>query len=111
MKGIVRVLHSSKFWDFFFLHDPSKLILTNFRYCRYNSLAEPLQNRRETLESWQLLFQFYRDMEDELVWVQDKLPSASAKDWGTSLQSTQSMVKKHQVRDRDGQCSSLQLKY
>uniref|UniRef100_A0A8C8K4M3 Spectrin beta chain, non-erythrocytic 5 n=1 Tax=Oncorhynchus tshawytscha TaxID=74940 RepID=A0A8C8K4M3_ONCTS len=64
---------------------------------RYNSLAEPLQNRRETLESWQLLFQFYRDMEDELVWVQDKLPSASAKDWGTSLQSTQSMVKKHQA--------------
>ncbi|CAB1331140.1 unnamed protein product [Coregonus sp. 'balchen'] len=63
---------------------------------RYNSLAEPLQNRRETLESWQLLFQFYRDMEDELVWVQDKLPSASSKDWGTSLQSTQSMVKKHQ---------------
>nr|XP_029543639.1 spectrin beta chain, non-erythrocytic 5 [Oncorhynchus nerka] len=64
---------------------------------RYNSLAEPLQNRQETLESWQLLFQFYRDMEDELVWVQDKLPSASAKDWGTSLQSTQSVVKKHQA--------------
>ncbi|XP_010891275.2 spectrin beta chain, non-erythrocytic 5 isoform X2 [Esox lucius] len=64
---------------------------------RYNSLAEPMHNRRETLESWQLLFQFYRDMEDELVWIQDKTPSASSKDWGTSLQSTQSIVKKHQA--------------
>ncbi|KAJ7990930.1 hypothetical protein DPEC_G00291990 [Dallia pectoralis] len=63
----------------------------------YNSLAEPLHNRRETLESWQLLFQFYRDLEDELLWIQDKTPSASSKDWGTSLQSTQFIVKKHQV--------------
>ncbi|KAM6973270.1 spectrin beta chain, non-erythrocytic 5 [Aplochiton taeniatus] len=64
---------------------------------RYNRLAEPLQARRDTLESWQLLFQFYRDIEDELAWVQDRLPSATSKDWGSSLQSTQAMVKKHQA--------------
>lgn len=44
-----------------------------------------------------MLFQFNRDMEDELAWIQDKLPTASSKDWGTSLQSTQAMLKKHQV--------------
>ncbi|KAL0969732.1 hypothetical protein UPYG_G00231540 [Umbra pygmaea] len=64
---------------------------------RYNSLTEPMQNRRETLESWELLFQFYRDMDDEMVWIQEKSISASSKDWGTSLESTQSVVKKHQV--------------
>ncbi|KAI1895008.1 hypothetical protein AGOR_G00101700 [Albula goreensis] len=64
---------------------------------RYNSLAEPLQARREALESWQLLFQFYRDMEDELVWIRDKLPAAFSKEWGSSLHSTQTLLKKHQA--------------
>ena len=36
-------------------------------------------------------------MEDELLWVQDKLPYAFARDWGSTLSSTQAMVKKHQV--------------
>nr|XP_055027307.1 spectrin beta chain, non-erythrocytic 5 [Misgurnus anguillicaudatus] len=62
---------------------------------RYNGLAEPLQARRETLESWQLLFQFYRDLEDELAWIQDKLQTTATKDLGTSLQSTQTTFKKH----------------
>ncbi|XP_050989413.1 spectrin beta chain, non-erythrocytic 5 isoform X1 [Labeo rohita] len=64
---------------------------------RYNGLAEPLQARRETLESWQLLFQFYRDLEDELLWIQDKLQATAVKDWGTSLHSIQAIVKKHLV--------------
>ncbi|KAL2098982.1 hypothetical protein ACEWY4_005462 [Coilia grayii] len=64
---------------------------------RYNNLADPLQLRKETLESWHLLFQFNRDIEDELAWIQDKLPTVSSKDWGTSLQGTQAMIQKHQV--------------
>lgn len=60
-------------------------------------MADPLQARRETLESWQLLFQFYRDLEDELLWIQDKLQATVMKDWGTSLQSIQTIVKKHLV--------------
>ncbi|XP_052001180.1 spectrin beta chain, non-erythrocytic 5 [Xyrauchen texanus] len=64
---------------------------------RYNGLVEPLQARRETLESWQLLFQFYRDLEDELEWIQDKLQATATKDWGTSLETTQIIVKKLMV--------------
>ncbi|XP_066510159.1 spectrin beta chain, non-erythrocytic 5 [Hoplias malabaricus] len=64
---------------------------------RFNGLVDPLQTRRETLESWQLLYQFYRDMEDELAWVQDKLQATASKDLGSSLQSTQAILKKHQV--------------
>ncbi|XP_066550797.1 spectrin beta chain, non-erythrocytic 5 [Amia ocellicauda] len=63
---------------------------------RYNRLSEPLQSRRETLEAWQLLFQLYRDLEDELVWIRDRLPSACSQDWGSSLHGTQTLLKKHQ---------------
>ncbi|KAG5855882.1 hypothetical protein ANANG_G00001630 [Anguilla anguilla] len=64
---------------------------------RYNSLAEPLQVRGEALEARQLLFQFYRDLEDELRWIGDKLPAAASRDWGSSLHGTQALLKKHQA--------------
>ncbi|KAF7704200.1 hypothetical protein HF521_021272 [Silurus meridionalis] len=64
---------------------------------RYNGLAEPLQVYRDTLESWQILFQFYRDIDDEILWIQDKLLGMASKEFGTSLESTQAMVKKYHV--------------
>ncbi|KAI5616449.1 spectrin beta chain, non-erythrocytic 5 isoform X2 [Silurus asotus] len=64
---------------------------------RYNGLAEPLQAYRDTLESWQILFQFYRDIDDEILWIQDKLLGMASKEFGTSLESTQAMVKKYHV--------------
>ncbi|XP_034530593.1 spectrin beta chain, non-erythrocytic 1 [Notolabrus celidotus] len=64
---------------------------------RYNNLAEPLQNRRDTLEAWQVLFQFYRDVEDEVSWLGDRMPSITAKDWGSSLSGTQQLLHKHQA--------------
>lgn len=64
---------------------------------RYNSLSEPLQRRSETLEAWQVLFQFYRDQEEEVAWLSDRLPSITAKEWGGSLSSTQQLLHKHQV--------------
>ncbi|GLD71857.1 spectrin beta chain, non-erythrocytic 2, partial [Lates japonicus] len=64
---------------------------------RYNSLSEPLQRRGETLEAWQVLFQFYRDLEEEVAWLSDRLPFITAKDWGSSLSSTQQLLHKHQA--------------
>ncbi|XP_027134554.1 spectrin beta chain, non-erythrocytic 5 [Larimichthys crocea] len=64
---------------------------------RYNSLAEPMQSRRETLEAWQVLFQFYRDLEEEVAWLSDKLPHIAAKDLGSSLSGTQQLLHKHQA--------------
>ncbi|XP_028422093.1 spectrin beta chain, non-erythrocytic 5 [Perca flavescens] len=64
---------------------------------RYNSLSEPLQSRRETLEAWQVLFQFYRDLEEEVAWTSDRLPSVTAKDWGSSLSNAQQLLHKHQA--------------
>ncbi|KAM6918067.1 spectrin beta chain, non-erythrocytic 5 [Lycodopsis pacificus] len=64
---------------------------------RYNSLAEPLQSRRETLEAWQVLFQFSRDLEEEVSWLSDRLPSITAGEWGSSLSSTQQLLHRHQA--------------
>ena len=64
---------------------------------RYNSLAEPLLRRRETLEAWQVLFQFYRDLEEEAAWLSDRLPSITAKDLGSSPSGSQQLLNKHQV--------------
>ncbi|KAG7510030.1 spectrin beta chain, non-erythrocytic 5 [Solea senegalensis] len=64
---------------------------------RYNGLSEPLQSRRETLEAWQVLFQFYRDLEEELAWIRDRLPCVSAKEWGSSPSGTEQLLLKHQA--------------
>ncbi|KAK5886954.1 hypothetical protein CesoFtcFv8_017933 [Champsocephalus esox] len=64
---------------------------------RYNSLSEPLLSRRETLEAWQVLFQFYRDLEEEAAWLSDRLPSITNREWGGSLSSTQQLLLKHQA--------------
>ena len=66
-------------------------------YERYKTMNEPCQIRRDNLEDAQLLYQFSRDVEDELSWIKEKLPLASSKDLGNSLTAVQNLQKKHQV--------------
>ncbi|KAM8913952.1 spectrin beta chain, non-erythrocytic 5 isoform 3-T3 [Spinachia spinachia] len=63
----------------------------------YNSLAEPLQSRRETLEARQVLFQFSRDLEEEVDWLSERLPNVTSGDWGSSLSGTQQLLHRHQA--------------
>lgn len=64
---------------------------------RYESLSEPAVIRRDNLEDALLMYQYYRDVEDELSWIQEKLPIASSTDLGNSLNAVQNLMKKHQV--------------
>lgn len=64
---------------------------------RYHSLHEPISIRRENLEDSQMLNQFLRDMEDELQFINEKMPLVSSTDLGTSLSTVQSLQKKHQA--------------
>lgn len=64
---------------------------------RYNNLSEPLQGRRDILEAWQVLFQFHRDLEEEVAWLSSRLLSVTTKDLGSSLSSTQQLLHRHQV--------------
>ncbi|CAG0903884.1 unnamed protein product, partial [Darwinula stevensoni] len=68
---------------------------------RYESLHEPLQIRRDNLEDAQLLYQFFRDVEDELVWISEKEPVAQSEDLGASLSAVQTLTKKHQALETE----------
>uniref|UniRef100_A0A8C3ND41 Uncharacterized protein n=1 Tax=Geospiza parvula TaxID=87175 RepID=A0A8C3ND41_GEOPR len=59
-------------------------------------LRDPLQERRGSLEASRLQYQFFRDVDEELTWVHEKLPMASSKDYGQSLVTIQSLQEKHQ---------------
>ncbi|NXF34969.1 SPTN5 protein, partial [Nyctibius bracteatus] len=63
---------------------------------RYKSLQDPLQERRGILEASRLQYQFFRDVDEELAWVHEKLTMASSRDYGQSLATVQSLQEKHQ---------------
>ncbi|NXY15062.1 SPTN5 protein, partial [Atrichornis clamosus] len=63
---------------------------------RYQRLRDPLQERRGSLEASRLQYQFFRDVDEELAWVHEKLPMASSRDYGQSLATVQSLQEKHQ---------------
>ncbi|KAM3918253.1 spectrin beta chain, non-erythrocytic 5 [Leptodactylus fuscus] len=63
---------------------------------RYKGLNEPLQECRDALEGRKLLDQFFRDIDDELAWIEDKMPLASSKECGQSLTTAQALLEKHQ---------------
>ncbi|CAG9768666.1 unnamed protein product [Ceutorhynchus assimilis] len=64
---------------------------------RYHHLKEPLQVRRDLLESSSMLLQFTRDVEDEVQWLTEKERLCSSPDLGLNLAAVQSLHKKHQV--------------
>uniref|UniRef100_A0A8D2AM26 Spectrin beta, non-erythrocytic 5 n=1 Tax=Sciurus vulgaris TaxID=55149 RepID=A0A8D2AM26_SCIVU len=63
---------------------------------RLQSLREPLRERRAALEAQSLLLQFFRDADEEMAWVQEKLPLATAQDYGQSLSAVRHLQEKHQ---------------
>uniref|UniRef100_A0A4W4ESS1 Spectrin, beta, non-erythrocytic 4b n=1 Tax=Electrophorus electricus TaxID=8005 RepID=A0A4W4ESS1_ELEEL len=65
------------------------------RICR---LIEPLKERRRILLASKEMHQVTQELEDEIVWIQERLPIASSKEYGTNLQNVQQLVKNHEVR-------------
>ncbi|XP_061172689.1 spectrin beta chain, non-erythrocytic 5-like [Saccostrea echinata] len=68
---------------------------------KYESLSEPATIRRDNLEDALLMYQYYRDVEDELSWIQEKLPVAASTDLGNSLNAVQNLMKKHQALESE----------
>ncbi|XP_072532290.1 spectrin beta chain, non-erythrocytic 4 isoform X2 [Salminus brasiliensis] len=60
-------------------------------------LIEPLKERRRILLASKEMHQVTQDLEDEIVWIQERLPLASSKEYGTNLQSVQQLVKTHEA--------------
>ncbi|CAH1264148.1 SPTBN1 [Branchiostoma lanceolatum] len=63
---------------------------------RFSQLEGPLSERRKMLEASKELHQFHRDVEDEKLWVAEKMPQATSRDHGNSLLNVQTLMKKNQ---------------
>uniref|UniRef100_A0A8C6T493 Spectrin beta chain n=1 Tax=Neogobius melanostomus TaxID=47308 RepID=A0A8C6T493_9GOBI len=64
-------------------------------------LIEPLKERRRLLLASKELHQVGRDLEDEILWVQERLPLAMSQEHGGSLQAVQQLMKKNQTLQRE----------
>uniref|UniRef100_A0A667ZTJ7 Spectrin beta chain n=1 Tax=Myripristis murdjan TaxID=586833 RepID=A0A667ZTJ7_9TELE len=64
-------------------------------------LIEPLKERRRILLASKEVHQVGRDLEDEILWVQERLPMATAQEHGSSLQAVQQLMKKNQTLQRE----------
>ncbi|XP_017596235.1 PREDICTED: spectrin beta chain, non-erythrocytic 4-like, partial [Corvus brachyrhynchos] len=69
-------------------------------------LIEPLKERRRILLASKEVHQVSHELEDEVMWVQDRLPLATLKDHGTNLQTVQQFIKKNQVSARTAEMVS-----
>ncbi|XP_077448718.1 spectrin beta chain, non-erythrocytic 4 [Stigmatopora argus] len=64
-------------------------------------LIEPLKERRRILLASKEMHQVAQDLEDEMLWIQERLPLATCKEYGNNLQSVQQHVKKNQTLQRE----------
>ncbi|XP_065520317.1 spectrin beta chain, non-erythrocytic 4-like isoform X4 [Lathamus discolor] len=64
-------------------------------------LIEPLKERRRILLASKEVHQVSHELEDEMLWVQDRLPLATLKEHGTNLQTVQQFIKKNQTLRRE----------
>ncbi|KAM8835897.1 spectrin beta chain, non-erythrocytic 4 [Synchiropus picturatus] len=64
-------------------------------------LIEPLKERRRILLASKEMHQVAQDLEDEIMWIQERLPVASCKDYGNNLQNVQQHVKRNQTLQRE----------
>uniref|UniRef100_A0ABD2X9X6 Spectrin beta chain n=1 Tax=Trichogramma kaykai TaxID=54128 RepID=A0ABD2X9X6_9HYME len=63
---------------------------------RFAQLKEPLIERQKQLEKNKEAFQFRRDVEDEKLWIAEKMPQATSSEYGTSLFNVHTLKKKNQ---------------
>lgn len=63
---------------------------------RFEQLKAPLLERQYQLEKKKEAFQFRRDVEDEKLWVSEKMPQANSTEYGNSLFNVHMLKKKNQ---------------
>ncbi|KAM6906877.1 spectrin family protein isoform 3-T3 [Xenentodon cancila] len=73
-----------------------RLVTDNF-----SSLQDPLQLRRQKLLASKEAHQFNRDLEDEILWVKERMPLATSTDHGKDLPTVQLLIKKNQTLQKE----------
>ncbi|XP_028856449.1 spectrin beta chain, erythrocytic-like [Denticeps clupeoides] len=67
----------------------------------FQKILTPLAQRRGKLEAAKAVHQFYRDLADEILWVEDRLLLAMSQDHGNNLQTVQLLLKKNQSLQKE----------
>ncbi|KAL0969750.1 hypothetical protein UPYG_G00231790 [Umbra pygmaea] len=67
----------------------------------FQQLLTPLAQRRGKLEAAKAVHQFYRDLADEILWVEERLPLAMSDEHGNNLQTVQLLLKKNQTLQKE----------
>ncbi|KAM9345248.1 spectrin beta chain, non-erythrocytic 1 isoform 1-T1 [Symphorus nematophorus] len=68
---------------------------------KFQCLQAPLQKRRDNLMASREIHQFNRDVEDEILWVEERMPLATSTDHGHNLQTVQLLIKKNQTLQKE----------
>ncbi|XP_061889345.1 spectrin beta chain, non-erythrocytic 1-like isoform X2 [Entelurus aequoreus] len=68
---------------------------------RFQELLEPLCRRKNFLVASREVHQFNRDVEDEILWVKERLPLATSREHGHNLQTVQLLMKKNQTLQKE----------
>ncbi|KAM4625037.1 spectrin beta chain, erythrocytic [Polymixia lowei] len=67
----------------------------------FQQLLTPLGQRKGKLEAAKAIHQFYRDLADELLWIEERMPLAMSEEHGHNLQTVQMLLKKNQTLQRE----------
>ncbi|XP_015477053.1 spectrin beta chain, non-erythrocytic 1 isoform X1 [Parus major] len=68
---------------------------------KFLELLEPLNERKANLLASKEIHQFNRDVEDEILWVGERMPIATSTDHGHNLQTVQLLIKKNQTLQKE----------
>ncbi|XP_006860931.1 PREDICTED: spectrin beta chain, non-erythrocytic 2 [Chrysochloris asiatica] len=68
---------------------------------KFRSLCQPMKERCQRLQASREQHQFHRDVEDEILWVTERLPMASSMEHGKDLPSVQLLMKKNQTLQKE----------
>ncbi|XP_046711712.1 spectrin beta chain, erythrocytic isoform X1 [Silurus meridionalis] len=67
----------------------------------FQQLLTPLAQRKGKLEAAKAVYQLYRDVADEILWLEERLPMAMSQDHGNNLQTVQLLLKKNQTLQKE----------
>ncbi|XP_031418083.1 spectrin beta chain, non-erythrocytic 1 isoform X2 [Clupea harengus] len=69
--------------------------------CKFQELLDPLRKRKNLLMASREIHQFNRDVEDEILWADERMPIAMSTDHGHNLQTVQLLIKKNQTLQKE----------
>uniref|UniRef100_A0A8C8A744 Spectrin beta chain n=1 Tax=Oryzias sinensis TaxID=183150 RepID=A0A8C8A744_9TELE len=67
----------------------------------FSNLQQPLQLRKQKLLASKEAHQFNRDLEDEILWVTERMPLATSTEHGKDLSTVQLLIKKNQTLQKE----------